>query len=277
MVKVTLSALALFIFAVGISLAAHFEVLIINGDSLGETNEAPVIMSKMEIEGNTFGYTQLGIGPGSNRPPTNAVNLQDALGTTVNLADFDIVWLTWNGPGHDGGYFFDGVEADFLNWVEAGGFISMTAFDDNFADADGNQVGGWMPIDVYPLAVDNTGDSDVAITPAGESSTILSEPNAITVEMLNAMVLDDNFNPGNPDDWEIYATRVDNGQPALCFLPHGAGGYVELCVDARSTFPAAEPLVENMLHFMASHIVPPTAVEPAEKLTTTWGNIKADH
>ena len=260
-----------FLIGVSMSFAVPFEVLVINGDSEGETNEAPVVMSKTDIEGNTFAFTQLNIGPGSNRPPSGAVNLQDVIGSTINLSDYQIIWFTWNGPGHDGSYFMEGVEDGFLSWVKNGGFIYMSAFDDNFTDANGNQVGSWMPIDEFPLAVDNTADSDVEITAEGESSPIFSTPNAITVDILNSMVLDDNFHPDNPDDWTIFATRADNGQPAVCYLPYGKGGYVEACIDARSTFPASEPLVENVLNFMASGV---TAVAPEGKLSTTWGSLK---
>ena len=88
------------------------------------------------------------------------------------MSDYQIIWLIWNGPGHDESYFFEGVEGDFLNWVENGGFICMSAFDDNFTDADGNQIGGWMPIDQHPATVSNTGDSELTVTPEGEATGI---------------------------------------------------------------------------------------------------------
>ena len=80
----------------------------------------------------------------------------------------------------------------------------------------------------------------------------------------------------HPDSRDtILATRDDNGEPAAIQLNYGAGAYIEVCVDARSTFPAAEPLFENILAYMASAVV--TSVEPSGKLSTTWGELKSEY
>lgn len=251
------------------SFAAQYEVLVINADSEGEANEAPVVMSKTDIAGNTFSFTQLNIGPGSNRPPSDAVVLSDAIGADVNLSDYQIIWLTWNGPGHDGSYFFEGVEDDFLSWVENGGFIYIAAFDDNFTDADGNQIGGWMPIDEHPATISNTGDSELTLTAEGEATGIFDGVD------LSGLVLDDNFANTAPA-YTILATRDDNSEPAAIQLDYGAGAYIEVCVDARSTFPAAEPMVENLLAYMAELSAAVTSVQPADKLSAIWGSLKSE-
>ena len=88
------------------------------------------------------------------------------------------------------------------------------------------------------------------------------------------MILDDNY-ASLGDGYIILAERDDNGQPAAFRLPYGKGSYVGFCIDARSTFPAAEPLLENALAYFASLKVG-MAVQPADKLAATWGKIKSE-
>ena len=262
-------AMLLLVSAAPIVYAAHFEVLLINGDSEGALKEAPVVKTKTEVGGHTFAFTEINIGPNSNRPPAGAGDIDDFIGKDVFLADFQIIYFSWNGPGHDGSYFMEPVEDVFLAWAEAGGMVYMSAMDDNFPNAPG----AWMPTDKFPLIIDNTGDAEGKITAEGQASTIFSKPNAITEGDISSWILDDNFRPGNARDWEIYAERGDNGQPVVCFLQYEKGGYLQACIDARTTFPAAEELVENVLFFLAERS-PGLAVKPAGKLATTWGEIR---
>lgn len=252
-----------------LSFADHFEVLLILADS-SATSETAIVNEKTELLEHTFAFTQINIGPGSNRPPADAEDIGDLIGDSIILSNFQIVYFSWNGPGHDGSYFMEDVEDDFLDWVEGGGIVYMSAMDDNFPSSPGT----WMPLDDFPVIVNNTGDAPVdKITEAGTASTIFSKPNELDDGDIDSWTLDDNFAPGNPDDWEIYATRSDNNQPIVCYLPYGDGGYLECCIDARSTFPAAETFVENALYFMAERSIP-EAVEPADKLSTMWGDLK---
>lgn len=253
-----------------LSSADHFEVLLINGDSKGENNEAPVVKDKTDLDGHTFAFTEINIGPGSNRPPSGAEEIEDLIGDDIILSDFQLIYFAWNGPGHDGSYFMGDVEDDFLDWVKGGGIVYMSAMDDNFASSPGT----WMPLDDFPVIVQDTSDAGVdKITEAGEQSIIFKKPNELDDGDIDSWTLDDNFQPENPDDWEIYATRSDNGAPIVCYLPYGDGGYLECCIDARSTFPAAETFVENALYFMADRSVP-EAVKPSGKLSTIWGDLK---
>jgi len=264
-----LAALVL-IGASSLSFANHFEVLVINGDSEGANNEAAVVIQKTELLEHTFAFTQINIGPNSNRPPAGAEDIDKLIGKSIILSDFQLIYFTWNGPGHDGSYFMGEVEEDFLDWVKNGGIVYMSAMDDNFP----NSPGAWMPLDEFPVTVQNTADATGKITDAGKASIIFSKPNKITENDIGSWTLDDNFAPGNPDDWKIYAIRGDNNQPVVCYLPYGKGGYLECCIDARSTFPAAEPFVENALYFMAEKYVP-EAVKPLGKLATMWGDLKS--
>lgn len=261
--------IALFFISVSsLSLAGHFEVLLIVGDS-SAMSEANVVIQKTELLEHTFNFTQINIGPGSNRPPADAEDIEDLIGDSIILSDFQIVYFAWNGPGHDGSYFMEEVEEDFINWVKNGGIVYMSAMDDNFPSSPGT----WMPLDEIPVIVQDTADAGGEITDVGEASIIFKKPNEIDEGDIDSWTLDDNFQPGNPDDWEIYATRSDNGQPVVCFVPYGDGGYLNCCIDARGTFPAAEEFVENALYFMADRSIP-EAVEPSEKLSTMWGDLK---
>ncbi|MBD3182127.1 hypothetical protein GF312_07540 [Candidatus Poribacteria bacterium] len=257
------------LFVVSVSMAANLNVLIVLGDS-SAVAEADVVESYAEIGGDTFTFERLNVAAGGTRPIEGALVMADEISNgSLDLNDYDIMWLTWNAPGHDGDYFFAGAEEAILSFVEGGGMVYIAAFDDNFTDADGNQIGGWMPIADHPATVSNTGDSELTVTPEGEATGIFDGVDT------SGLVLDDNY--ANTDDaYAILAIRDDNGEPAAVMLPYGNGLYIEVCLDARSTFPAAEPLVGNVLSYMASLAAEsPTAVEPEHKLSITWGDIKA--
>lgn len=262
----TLCFLALF---VGMSAtAANYKVLILVADSSAQT-EADVVMSYGQIGSDTFSFTQVNIATGGTRPIDGSVILADEVSAgNITLSDYDIIWLPWNGPGHDNDYFMGGVQDDFLSFVENGGMVFMSAFDDNFRDADGNQIGGWMPIDQHPATVSNTGDSELTLTAEGVATGIFDGVD------LSGLVLDDNFANTDPA-YTILAIRDDNAEPAAIQLDYGRGAYIEVCVDARSTFPAADPMVGNLLTYMASlRAMSTTSVKPAGKLPATWGDMK---
>jgi hypothetical protein len=250
--------------------SGDFNVLILNGATDGLNKEASFLETRTSVGADTFSFTSIGINfPGKTHPIDGSVELGAEIAAgKINLANFDMIWFTWNGPGHDGDYFMESAETAILKFVESGGLVYMSAFDDNFRNAAGKQIGGWMPIDRYPATVANAGDSELTVTPEGETTGIFTGVN------LSGLVLDDNFANTDPA-YTVLATRNDNGQPAAIQLNHGAGVYLEVCIDARSTFPAAEPLVENILSYMASLQEAATFVEPAGKLATLWGEMKS--
>jgi hypothetical protein len=232
--------------------------------------EVDYLLTQEAVGGHTFTYDvySIGLGGAHDRVPADAISLADEVANgNIVLSDYDIIWLTWNAPGHDGEYHMSGVEDQVKSAVMNGAVVYIAAFDDNFTDADGNQIGGWMPIDQHPATISNTGDTELTLTAEGEASGIFDGVD------LSGLVLDDNF--ANTDAaYTILGTRDDNGEPAAVLLEYGAGAYVEVCVDARSTFPAAEPMVTNLLAYMASRMNT-TAVDPASKLSTTWSSIKS--
>jgi len=254
------------------AIANEFNVLVVVADS-SSLAESAVVESFGQVENNTFNYTEINIATGGTRPIAGGlIPEEEVKAGDLNWFDYQIIWFTWNGPGHDGDYFMEGTEEDLLKFVEDGGVIYMSAFDDNYTDPTGKQIGIWMPLDEFPCRVENTGDSAVEITPEGEKTTLFSVPNALDDNYLGSLTLDDNLAPA-ADEYVFLATRTDNGQPAIVMLPYGKGAYVNCCYDARSTFPAATKLVENLLHYIAGLTVP-EAVAPAEKLHTVWGGIK---
>lgn len=260
------------LFAVSISMAGEFNVLIVVADS-SALAESSVVQSFPQIEGNTFKFTEINIATGGTRPIAGGVIPVEAVEDgELNWFDYQIIWFAWNGPGHDGDYFMEGTEEDLLKFVQDGGVIYMSAFDDNYRDAGGNQIGIWMPIDQFPCGVDNTGDADVEITPEGDSTPLFKVPNDLDDNYLSTITLDDNLAPGS-DEYVTLAARADNNKPAIAMLPYGKGAYVGCCIDARSTFPAATQLMENMLNYLASLMVP-QAVEPGGKLHNVWGELK---
>jgi hypothetical protein len=253
--------------------AKAFKVLILDGAADGKNNEASRLETLTEVEGNTFTFDEIGINwQGNTLPVPDSIVIGEAVENgEVDFMQYDIIWFTWNGPGHDGDYFMEGAEEAIVEFVREGGGVWVSAFDDNYQDQNGRQIGGWMPLDEFPATIQNTGDSATEITPEGEASGLFDNPNKVD---LDAATLDDNY-AGVGDEWLVLATRTDNSQPAAFRLPYGKGSYVGVCIDARSTFPAAEPLLENALAYFARLKVG-MAVELAGKLAATWGRIKSE-
>ncbi|MBM3213792.1 hypothetical protein FJZ36_02605 [Candidatus Poribacteria bacterium] len=236
--------------------AANFKVLILIGDA--RSKEMDALEAIKSAGAHNFTYERVVIEGGT---------------FDGNMRGAQIIWMPWNAPGHDGLYFMAGSEAKVRDWVKAGGGIWISAFDDNFKDAAGKQVGGWMPIDEHPVTVQNTADSDVEITADGAKSGLFSKPNAAD---MNAMVLDDNF-AGVDKSWVVLAKRKDNGEVAAAYLPYGKGVYVTACIDTRDdgrTEPA-KPLLGNGLFFIASMLSAVTPVEPEGRLAATWAGFKS--
>lgn len=263
------------LFIAGFAISKDYKVLVLMSDS-SALAETAVLKSFEKIGNNTFKYTEFNIAVGGTRPvaggkrPAEWVKNGD-----LKWTDYQMIWFSWNGPGHDGDYFMNDTEEDILNLVKNGAVVFMSAFDDNFRDAKGKQIGLWMPLEEHPCGVDNTGDSDVKITADGEKTTLFKEPNELNDAYLNTLTLDDNMAPGD-GAYVSLANRVDNSKPAVFLLKYGKGAYVGCCYDARSTFPAATKIVENMLNYMAS-LTTSAAVEPEMKLQSLWGKIKESH
>ena len=260
--------ICIFVFALtSLTCAGSFNVLVLNGATDGANTEAAFLTTVTSAGGHSFSYTSIGVNfPGNTHPVDGSVELGAEIAAgSINLSDYQIIWMTWNGPGHDGDYFLESAEAALLGFVSDGGVIVLTAFDDNFTDAAGNQVGGWMPIADHPATISNTGDSELTVTPEGDATGIFDGVD------LSGLTLDDNFANTDPA-YVILATRDDNGEAAAFQLDYGSGSYLGVCIDARSTFPAAEPLVTNILAYLADEVA--TSVEPVGKMPTVWGNVK---
>ena len=269
-------ALAVFFALAGLA-SAEYKVLVIASDNYVESGgEIDYITSLTQIGEYTFSYDVLKINTDEgNRGWADATDLSTLSEAEINetLSKTDIIYFTWNGPGHDEGYFMKGTENAVREWVKNGGVIWMDAFDDNFTDDQGNQIGLWFPIDEFPAQIANTADSDVEITPEGEASGLFSEPNKVDV---NAITLDDNF-AGDLSGYKILANRVDGNGAAAIQLPYGSGYYVGMCIDTRDAgkLEPAKPLIENALYYCAAlKASAVTAVDPNDKLSTTWGEIK---
>lgn len=268
------------VFAVLFALAgfasAEYKVLVIASDNYTESGgEIDYITSLTTIEGYNFSYEVLKINPNEgNRGWADAIDLSTLSEAEIKdtLSQTDILFFTWNGPGHDGAYLMKGTENAVREWVQNGGVVWMDAFDDNFKDDQGNYIGLWFPVDEYPAQIANTGDSDVEVTPEGEASGLFSKPNTVDV---NALTLDDNF-AGDLTGYTILANRADGKGAAAIQLAYGAGYYVGMCIDTRDAgrVEAAKPLIENALYYCAKLKSSVTAVEPSDKLSTTWGEIK---
>jgi hypothetical protein len=228
-----------------------FRVLIVVGDNL--TAEPVILESLPEIEGNRFQYTTVNINanPDNRGDPNNAVRL-----SSIMLSEYDIIWFTWNAPGHDREYFLEDAEAAIKDFVRKGGIVWASAMDDNLVPPDGVRItepmwrGGWLPVDRHPIRVVNSSDVNVKITPDGQRTGLFTWPHKVDVD---ALVTDDHWVTDDAAYVQL-ATRSDNEDAVGVQLRWGDGYYVTFAVDTRDARRAslAKTLIENTLCYLAS-------------------------
>ncbi len=173
-----------------------FNVLVVVGDT--RTAEPPLLAGFTSLEGNTFNFRTVIINPNPNNrgDPGRAINL-----STIDLSEYDILWFTWNAPGHDGQYFVEGAESAIRDFVANGGTIWASAMDNNIRD--GRWRGGWLPIEQHPARVVGSGDANVTITSTGQRSGLFSWPNKLDP---NNLITDDHW-VTRDSAYKVLATR----------------------------------------------------------------------
>lgn len=241
--------------------------LILVGDSYAEP-EAELVKATIASVGYESDIVKINPNP-NNRGWADAIDP-----TTIDLTKYALIYFTWNGPGHDGAYFMKGTEQAVRTWVEKGGIVWMDAFDDNFKDDNGNQVGLWFPLDKYPAKILNTADSSIEVTADGTKSGIFTTPNNVDLE---ALVLDDNFAEQSPE-YVVLATRKDGNGIAAFQLQYGKGYYLGMCIDTRDAarLTASTPMIQNALVYITKLLaLSASPVNLQKSLSVTWGEIKA--
>lgn len=229
-----------------------FRVLIVIGDR--RTNEPGILETITETEGHSFEYETIKVNPNPDNygDPNNAKRL-----STVNLEEFDIVWFTWNAPGHDQEYFIDDADKDIVEFVKKGGVVWASAMDANIIPPDGERIkepmwkGDWLPVDRHPIKVVEAEDVDVEITNSGWKTGMFSWPNKIDV---NALTIDDLW---VTDDmaYDILARSKEEDRKEISFqLQWGDGYYVAFALDTRDATKASisKTFIENVLCYLAS-------------------------
>lgn len=182
--------------SVKIAPTGEFNVLVVVGDT--RSAEPPMLAGFTNIEGNTFNFRTVIVNPNPNNhgDPGRAVALN-----SMALQDYDIIWFTWNAPGHDGQYFLEGAESAVRDFVANGGTLWASAMDNNVHD--GRWRGGWLPIEQRPIEVVDSADANVTITPTGARSGLFSWPNKIDP---NTLITDDHWVTSH-SAYKILATR----------------------------------------------------------------------
>ena len=228
-----------------------FRVLIVIGDDL--TGEPALLESLTTLEGLEFEYTTVKINdnPDNRGDPDNAIKL-----SSLVLSNYDIIWFTWNGPGHDGEYFVEDADDAIQDFVRKGGIVWASAMDNNIVPADGVHNpepvwrGDWLPVHRHPITITNSDDSNVTITEDGQKTGMFTWPHKVNVDNL---VTDDHWVTNDPG-YRKLAVREDNGDAVSILLPWGEGYYVGFSIDTRDAHrtAVARPLLENILCYLAN-------------------------
>lgn len=228
-----------------------FHVLVVEGDS--RTREPGILGGFTKLESNTFIYHHIKI----NRNLDNFGSPDARPFSTVvpHLNNYDIIWFTWNAPGHDLQYFLTPAdEYAIKEWVKAGGVLWASSMDDRISIPEGEQTaqwkGGWLPVERHPARVVNSADVKVWMTREGRKTGLFTWPNKIN---LDAIVTDDHWVTTDPT-YIILARRDDNQEPIAALLPWGDGFYILMAIDTRDdrAAEAAKPLIANALCYLAS-------------------------
>ena len=223
----------------------NFNVLIVVGDS--ETTEPAVLESLPMVEGNEFNYTTVKVNHNAeNRgDPYNAMSL-----SSVDLSEFDIIWFTWNAPGHDKEYFLEDAEDAIKDFVRQGGIVWASAMDDNNNSDGGEWRGGWLPLKQHPITVKNSSDVNVDITDRGGKTGMFTWPHKIDV---NSLTTDDHWITKDRF-YTVLARRHDNNDPVSIQLRWGDGYYVTFAIDTRDAVKSqmSKTFMENIICYLAS-------------------------
>lgn len=240
--------------------------LIIVGDTYAEP-EAELVKATIASVGYESDIVKVNPNP-NNRGWADAIDP-----ATINFTKYVLIYFTWNAPGHDGAYFMKGTEQAIRKLIENGGVVWMDAFDDNFKDENGNQVGLWFPIDKYPAKILNTADSSIEVTDEGKKTGIFTFPNNVDLE---ALILDDNFAEQSPE-YVVLAKRTDGNGMAAFQLQYGKGYYLGMCIDTRDAarLASATPMIQNALVYITKLLaLSASPVNSQKSLSITWGEVK---
>jgi len=221
---------------------AVIKVLVVVGDN--RTAEHEVLQEFKILEGNNFDFTVVRVNSNTeNRGDSKAVRL-----SSIDLSQFDVLWFTWNAPGHDREYFIADADVLIRNFVSRGGVVWASAMDDNIIEGRGWR-GTWMPVDSHPIKVVNSSDSGILITAFGNNSGLFSQPNKVNID---AIVTDDHWVTSDRA-YQQFAVRKDNSDPVGVQLSWGAGYYVAFAIDTRdqARLQIARPLLQNALNYVS--------------------------
>lgn len=221
---------------------AVIRVLIVVGDN--RTIEHEILQEFTTMGGNNFSFQTVKVNPN----PDNYGDPQAIKLSSLDLNQYDIIWFTWNAPGHDREYFIADADILIKNFVARGGVVWASAMDDNIIEGRGWR-GTWMPVDIHPIRVVNSQDSGILITAFGNTSGLFSSPNRVNID---AITTDDHW-VTNDRAYQRLAVRRDNGDPVGIQLRWGAGFYVAFAIDTRdeARSRAARPLLQNALNYIS--------------------------
>jgi len=222
---------------------AVIRTLVVVGDN--RTIEHEIIRENNILGGNNFDFDVVRVNPNpDNFGDPNAIKL-----SSLDLTQYDIIWFTWNAPGHDREYFIADADILIKNFVGRGGIVWASAMDDNIMEGRGWR-GTWMPTEFFPIRVAKSKDTGILITAYGNTTGLFSVPNRINIESIAT----DHHWVTTDKAYQRLAIRRDNNDSVGIQLRWGAGYYISFAVDTRDAgrSEASRPLLQNALNYAAS-------------------------
>jgi len=222
-----------------------------------------LVVDAVSEPGHEFNVLKDNVEEVAGEPVTYAQTVSTAL-IDEDLANYDVVWLGWNCSSDDGNYFRDKDADQIAAYVEAGGCLLTSATDNNGWKSD------WLPADFTVL---DTGDYDLEVTEEGKE--LFSNPNDVDP---GSLIMDERYTSID-DAYTVlaWAKGMEGSDAGVLQITLGKGLYLLASIDNRDVGKTQSnlPLMENMLYYAIAFAEEARAVEPSDKLATTWASIKA--
>ncbi len=217
-------------------------------------------------------------------------NFKNSSGNAQSLDDYAVLWLFYTETNAlPDAFLSDATKSEILDYVEAGGSLFLSALGLRYVAELGVEKGG-TPRNLSPLGKD---PPEIGIIPTDEAKNHpvyegfdTSGPIFLTSMAQPGFSADFNNFGGTDPSGTVLGTKTRDGGPGagerpfveyevragkIITLGHHNGVYTDTSSKESDNL---RKLTENVLNYLGENSAF-FAVEPAGKLTTTWGNLKS--